>query len=336
MKQTGLLAVVVLVLPYGNCMKSLSIRQITGIAENTDLPIWDPDRQVLYAVNLNTAKIYQWNYKTEDVTSIKLKQKSIGAVVSVEGSSNELIALGDRDVLKVEWDGKKNDTGKTQKLKKNGDFEEKDEPGEAKVGPDGKLWLGTYQLEEGPGYNFAKGKGSLYALTFQGGDTVTIEKKLSKLTYPTGIAFSPDDKYMYLVDYPSNIIQKLEFDKENHKLGKSEKLFDLADHPRARGKANNIVVGTAGSLGLSLYNGSAILDIDASKGKLNGFITLPMPLVTGLEWGGPKHNILFVGSSTNSLPKEYLRIDAFNSGALYAIENLGNVTGYSSKKIKIK
>ncbi|XP_060526698.1 regucalcin-like [Cylas formicarius] len=334
MKLSILPTILLLVLPYGYCIKSLNVRQITGSAENTDLPFWDQDRQVLYAVNLNKPTIYQWDYKTGNVTSIELAQKSIGAVVSVEGSSNKLVVLADRDVLKVEWDGKKNNTGKIQNMKKNGNFEEKDEPAEAKVGPGGKLWLGTYQLEEGPGYNFAKGKGSLYALTFQGGDTVTIEKKLSNLTFPTGIAFSPDDEHFYLVDYPSNTIQKFVFDKENYKLGKSEKLFDLADHRQARGKVSNIVVGTHGSLSLSLYNGSSILDIDSNTGKVKSFITLPIHLPTGLEWGGPKNDTLYVGSSTNSLPKKYLELNAFSSGAIYAIENMG-VTGFSSRRLKI-
>jgi gluconolactonase len=118
---------------------------------------------------------------------------------------------------------------------------------------------------------------------------------ISDITRPNGIAFSPDEKFLYVdcsdlakktwLKYPMN---------PNGSLGKAILLADVTADPRIGGP-DGIKVDRAGNL---LGTGPGGIWIFSPQGKHIG--TLDLPERSGnLAWGGPDAKTLYITASTS-------------------------------------
>jgi gluconolactonase len=168
---------------------------------------------------------------------------------------------------------------------------------------DGSLWFtdppfgigGSWEGEEAP----AELPHSVYRITPAG----VLELASTELNGPNGLAFSPDEKHLYIVESratPHRIVWQYDVDRAG-KLSNKTRLIEANDGGTLDGikvdADGNLWCGW-GSTGLQGGTSEALdgVKVFSPEGKPIGFIRLP-ERCANLRFGGPKNNRLFMASS---------------------------------------
>ena len=132
----------------------------------------------------------------------------------------------------------------------------------------------------------------------------TLHRMIADLAGPNGLAFSPDERKLYVVESratPSRIMWRYDVGPDGHTLSNKTRLFDAA----GAGALDGFKVDRDGNLwcgwGADGRPGADSAQLDGVKvfdagGKAIGFIHLP-ERCPNLAFGGPKNNRLYMAGS---------------------------------------
>ncbi|MFO1285735.1 MAG: SMP-30/gluconolactonase/LRE family protein [Rubrivivax sp.] len=132
-----------------------------------------------------------------------------------------------------------------------------------------------------------------------------------------GIAFSPDDRRMYLADSRDEIVWVYDLDLERGTLADKRRFFSTRD---IAGRVEGATSDREGNYWCALVHGAAVACISPA-GRLLERITVPVKHPTMVAFGGPQLDTLYVTSAT-------VRLDAGEraawpqAGALFRIDGL--------------
>jgi sugar lactone lactonase YvrE len=138
------------------------------------------------------------------------------------------------------------------------------------------------------------------------------------LTVGNGIAWSPDNRRMYLADTLTATVWQYDFDLASGALA-NRRLFVSTAH--IRGFVDGATVDSDGFYWAALFRGGAVAQFDP-EGKLVRHIRLPVSNPTMCTFGGPGLDILYVTSASRFLD-EMQRRDQPLAGRLFAIAGTG-------------
>jgi sugar lactone lactonase YvrE len=157
---------------------------------------------------------------------------------------------------------------------------------DGKCDPGGRFWAGTMAYSEAPS------AGALYRL-----DGVTATPILRGVGISNGIDWSPDARFVYYVDSPTQTVQRYEFDTATGAIGNAQELvrIDPTD-----GLPDGLTVDAEGHLWLALWNGACVRRYTPS-GVLERELRLPVSQVTSCTFGGPDLDQLFVTTAAFDL-----------------------------------
>lgn len=113
------------------------------------------------------------------------------------------------------------------------------------------------------------------------------------ITVANGIAFSPDDRTMYLADSHVNEIYSMAFDAASGELG-PRRLFARLD--AGMGMPDGATVDVDGGVWVAAIGGGRVLRYTPA-GKLDRALELPVSQPTSCEFGGDGLRTLFVTSA---------------------------------------
>lgn len=165
--------------------------------------------------------------------------------------------------------------------------------------------------------------GALWRLA--GSDPVLMQDGLA---IGNGIAFSPDDRTMYLADTLTRRVWRYDFDLATGALA-NRRLFISTDH--IAGFVDGATVDADGCYWAALFRGSAVAQFDPD-GRLVRHVRLPVANPTMCVFGGPDLDILYVTSASRFLDEAAQRAQPL-AGHLFAIEGLG-VRGIAEPEFK--
>ncbi len=165
----------------------------------------------------------------------------------------------------------------------------------AKMGPDGRVWVGTLQPVAAEG----AANGRLYAFGRDG----LLEKVLDLERGAKGLCWSPNGSFLYLTEAGSQTILRFEMNRDT---GRPDNPRRFARHI-GTGTPNGIAVDVQGCVWAAIYGGWQIARFNPS-GDLIGSIELPVPLPTGLCFAGKGLQDLFVTNCRMHVPPEVLDI----------------------------
>lgn len=155
---------------------------------------------------------------------------------------------------------------------------------------------GVYRIDPSPPAPLPKGEGNLKVVR------VLIQKEVER---PNGIAISPDDKTLYVIDsHPKPGGNRKVWSFEVAKDGSLSKQRLVYDFGKGRG-GDGMKLDMNGNLwiaaGISVKRGPGeTLDnppgvyVVSPQGNLLGFIPVPENLITNLAFGGPERKTLYV------------------------------------------
>lgn len=169
----------------------------------------------------------------------------------------------------------------------------------------GRYWAGTMNL------NLTEPTGAFYSLELDH----RIIKHLDGLTISNGLAWSLDNKILYLIDTPPKKVYRFDFNLSKGEISNQRIAIDFSNEI---GRPDGMTIDSEGKLWIAHSRGGRISRWDPQTGKKLLEIELPVSSTTSLTFGGRGLDKIFVTTSVN-LGRE----GETTTGWLYMIEGLG-------------
>ncbi len=138
------------------------------------------------------------------------------------------------------------------------------------------------------------------------------------LTVGNGIAWSPDDRTMYLADTFTKTVWRYDFDLASGAIA-NRRLFISTAH--IHGFVDGATVDADGCYWAALFRGNAVAQFDPD-GRLVRHIRLPVSNPTMCAFGGADLDVLYVTSASRFLDEAQLREQPL-AGHVFAVAGLG-------------
>lgn len=262
-----------------------------------DSPVWSVTSQTLYWVDILAPSLQKFQ-PGRGASHIAQPPHAIGAV-ALTGGDRLLLVLQTGFFFYDMLTGSLEPLGDPEAHLPENRFND------AKVDRRGRLFAGTMQMTR------ARGMGSLYRLD----PDLTITKVDSGFDLCNGIAWSLDDRRMYVSDSVAHKIYVYDFDPDDG-VPKNRRVF--ADIPDHRGEPGGLTVDSEDHVWASFWDGWCVQRF-SPDGAVRQVVSVPVPRPTSVTFGGPKLETLFMTSARIRMSSQQL-IQAPLSGSLFAIE----------------
>ena len=286
--------------------RSLTARPVMAArARLGECPVWDPDRQRLYWVDIYNRRVHEFDPKTQSDRSFEIGD--VVPAIALAHRNRLLLALRNRlAFLHL-------DSGAVEPIRQL----EFSLPGtrfnDGKCDPQGRFWIGT--MSEQPG------QATLYRYDANG----SLHVMETGLTTSNGLGWSPDGASFYLTDSHVRQIYVYRFDARTGAISDRRVLINFSgDAPEPDG----LTIDSRGHIWTALWNGWCIVHLDASGNEIER-IELPVQRPTSLAFGGPQLSDLYITSASVGLSQAEIQ-RGFEAGDLLCIS--GAAEGVSSQR----
>jgi sugar lactone lactonase YvrE len=177
---------------------------------------------------------------------------------------------------------------------------------DGKVDRAGRFWAGTKNLA-----NNAQATGSVYRLDADG----SAHRITAGISCANGIAWSPDNRTMYLCDTWVRRVYRFAFDLD---AGTAHSRTLFAELAPETGYPDGLTVDAQGCIWNAHYDGWCITRY-APDGRIDRVLQMPVQHVTSLIFGGPDLATLYVTSASMRLSEDQRRSQPF-AGHVFAFE----------------
>lgn len=280
----------------------VACNQIMKLGEG---PLWHPREQRLYWVDIVSARLYCLDPEQGAVKTLILPSE-IGCV-AWRAQGGLVAALRDRFVS-IDMSSGQIETLATPLLTEVGDVMFND----GKCDRRGRFWAGTKDRDE------AAPIAAIYCLNAQH----EVQKKLHGFTVSNGLAWSLDNRTLYICDSPQGKIYQYEFDLESGHVGACRIFAQVAV---SEGYPDGLTVDSEGYVWSCHWDGWRITRYKPS-GEIDSVLSMPVPRPTSCCFGGPDLKTLYVTSASLGLSHAVLE-DAPLSGQTLALSLEGAVQG---------
>lgn len=274
--------------------------EIERVVDGTDIllgegPHWDETTQNLYFVDIFGKSIHKYNPITKKSTCAKIGDDGISFIIPIDGSPNKFVIGLGKKVVEISWDGT-SDKFEVIKTLGEADLEAGKATNvlnDAKCDNFGKLWTGTMgSAQEG---NVLEAKGSLFSIE----GLNNLKTHVTNLTIANGLAWSPDNKYMYYIDSITRTVDQFDFSVSGITNRKAIFSFEKLNIP---GLPDGMCIDSDGNLWVAVFNGGRVIKIDPKKpDTLLDTILLPATQITSVAFGGKNLDELYVTSGRISV-----------------------------------
>lgn len=266
-------------------------------------PIWDPERGVLYWVNIMQSQVGIYDPSTNQNRFIDVGQY-VGTVVPSTTGSLYLALHHGFAKLDVE----------TEEITMLAD-PEADMPGnrfnDGKCDPAGRFWAGTMSIEEsGP-------VGNLYMMDTDG----SVRKMTDGITISNGIVWSLDNTIMYYIDTPTGRVDAFDYDHATGNITNRRPaiVFPPSTESENIGFPDGMTGDAEGMLWVAHWGGSRITRWNPETGELLETIHVPASQVTACAFGGPNLDELYITCARRGLSDQALEEQPLAGGLFKAL-----------------
>jgi len=209
---------------------------VNANAELGEGPIWDPDKQCLYWIDILAHKLHIHEPETQQNRIVDVGQP-IGTVVP-RASGGVIVALRDGS---AHLDLISHDLTFLSEIEKKIDDNRFND---GKCDPAGRFWAGTMNFDS------KTTSGALYCM-----DTdLTVTPKVSPVTISNGLAWSPDHSKMYYIDTPTRKVVAYEYDIDSGHIQNPTTVIQN----NSEGHMDGMAIDQEGMLWIAFFHGSAV------------------------------------------------------------------------------
>lgn len=252
-------------------------------AELGESPVWDPNRNVLWFVDILGRRIHRYDPAHSETASLEVPQE-IGAVVPRRGGG--LVAAVRDGIAHID-----DETGAFELITPIEADRPANRMNDAKCDRRGRLWAGTMAFEATPT------SGTLYR--YDPDRTLTVV--LDGLSISNGLGWSGNDRTMYFVDSASGI-DRFDFDLIAGTLENRRRLITI---PSDIGLPDGMTIDSEDHLWVAIWGGSRVQRY-TPEGRLDREIQLPASHVTSVAFAGPTLKDLYITTARVGLTADQL------------------------------
>ncbi len=244
-------------------------------------PVWDDATESVIFTDFTPEKIYRWSehgglsvFREQSGRAVGLAMDAEGGIVSCESRARRIARIrrdGSVVTLASHYEGKRLNS-----------------PNDVIVKSDGSVYF-TDPYSTALGDTREVGQDGVYRVAGDGG-RVTL---LASLNRPNGLAFSPDERLLYVDDTNLQRVEVFEVE-ENGTLGGGRVLARL-DPRMGKGGADGMKVDQRGNLYVTGPGGIWVI---APEGSILGLLRMP-ETAANLCWGGRDRTTLFITATTS-------------------------------------
>jgi len=269
-------------------------------------PLWIPEEQALYWVDIDGCKAHRFQMEGGEVKSWDFPEKT-GWILPCEGRS-DFIAGCKSGIYRVDLE-----SGVREKMVDPESEIPENRFNDAKVDAEGRIWTGSMDdLEVNP-------TGWLYRID----PDWSYSKWDGPYKVTNGPAITNDGKTLYHVDTFGPCIYA--FDKNDDGSLSNRRLF--AELKPGEGGADGLTVDDENAVWLAHWGGSRITRF-LPDGTIDGILEMPVPQVTSCAFGGPDRNLLFITTAARNLDLNEFPL----AGGVFCAKT--SVTGQASPRFK--
>jgi sugar lactone lactonase YvrE len=166
---------------------------------------------------------------------------------------------------------------------------EPDKPGnrfnDGKCDSHGRFWAGTMDDAE------KERSGAFYRLDAD----LSCTRLFGGVGISNGLAWSPDDKYLYYIDTPTRRVDAFDFDPETGGLSNRRVAFEV---PLGMGFPDGMTVDEEGMLWVALWMGWGLGRWDPSSGRLLEKVDVPVARTSCCAFGGRALDKLYITTAS--------------------------------------
>jgi gluconolactonase len=266
-------------------------RLATGITRWGEGPVWFGDQRCLVWSDVPGNCMWRWDEET-GVASVFRKPSGYGNG-NTRDRQGRLVTCehGGRRVSRTEHDGRVVTLADTYQGKRL------NSPNDVVCTADGSIWFTDPIFGITGWYEGAKAEPEIAPNVYRIDPAGKLEVVAEGINQPNGLAFSPDEKILYIVESRSVPRKILAYDVAGAKLSSRRVLIDAGP----KGTPDGFRVDVDGNLWCGWGMGEAGLDgvhVFNPQGKLIGRIDLP-ERCANVCFGGVSRNRLFMAASTS-------------------------------------
>lgn len=274
-----------------------------------ECPVWSPDEQVLYWIDIKAPALHCHDPATGTNRSWPLPQE-IGSIVLRKGGGLvgalrdgfAFLTPGDHAVA-LDWIGNPEPDRPESRLN------------DGRADRQGRFWAGSMHDPEGPPRSYFEREpvGVFYRLDADR----TIHRMIDGVLVSNGLCWSPDGTRLYAADSPTRTIRSWDYDPQTGDISGERVFARIPDDP-GRGTPDGAIVDSGGGVWTAEFRGGRITRF-APDGSEDRMIALPVSRPTCPMFGGADLRTMYVTSAKIMLTPEELAAEPL-AGALFALD----------------
>ena len=240
-----------------------------------ECPLWDDEKNLLYTIDILGMTVRTTDLDSLAHSEIKYPQEIGCIALCADGG---LIAAMRDGIYRLSPDGSISPVCLPKALKGR-------RFNDGKVGPDGRLYVGTTD---------AGHQGAFYRVDHDG----TLTELFDHMGCSNGLAWSGDHRTMYLVDSPDRMIYGFDFDEARGELSNRRSLMEV---PSAVGEPDGMAIDAEDKLWLAVWGGGAFFRIDPVTAAVIEKYEMPVSKVSCCAFAGNELSTLAITSASKDI-----------------------------------
>jgi len=243
-------------------------------------PVWHQQRQTCFWVDIESRRIYEFDWKNKTLKKHDLTRRVSLIVPSIDG---QLIIALQGGIARFNPD-----TGEFTWITDMGLDWTDHRCNDGACDSKGRLWVGTMELD------CRENDGDVYCIE----KNEPLKKKIERVSISNGITWSADNKFLYYTDSLTRQVVSYQYDEVSGNI-----LFDrtVVQVPQELGLPDGMTMDEEGALWIALWGGFGVSRWDISSGKMIGFVELPVPQVSSCAFAGDKLDQLVITTARKGM-----------------------------------
>ena len=246
-------------------------------------PLWHAERNCCYWTDIDRGVLYELDWHSARTRSWPFTGK---LPLVVQGKEDELILSINAGLARFDLVSEKLSSIMEIEMPSLGN-----RCNDGAVDNKGRLWIGTMNLQQ------KAGAGSLYCI---GPDHIAAAK-LNHISVSNGITWSLDNKRMFYIDSPTQVVQSYAFEEESGKIFFEKNAVTV---PIESGTPDGMAIDREGMLWVAHWGGFGVYRWDPNSGELLAKIAVPVPRVSSCAFVGEELDHLLITTARENMTAE--------------------------------
>lgn len=271
-------------------------------------PHWEEREQLLYWVDIIEKRLHVYNHITSDTHFYQFNHY-IGA--AVPGQLGNFIVALQNGIYTFDLESEELSliTDPEVNLPSN-------RFNDGKCDSKGRFYVGTMDVDAKPGC------GAFYRLDRNG----EIKKLLSNVSISNGLAFSPDEAFLYHIDTSTGEMSIYNYDEQSGDISFKEVGITI---PKEMGSPDGMTIDREGMVWIAHWGGGCVTRWNPHTGKQLDEIIVPAKNVTSCTFGGEHLDELYITTARIGLTDEELALYPLSGGVFKVKLGISGYPGYS-------